>query len=435
MTGGMVRDSAIFPCSLMRYKSQMNFFDKTLIVRSKQDTKIMSNADIKMHKAPYVVNIYHNILWPKYKGIIFSGLHDFSLPSDINISFFQIAKTTEDRKNLGEVDFSYHRYPYKLLFNSTYDSIPKFKLCRILFKHAAYSDANLVLLPGYHMLEYWFMLLACILTRKKRAVFVDSTSYDQPDSTLKHILKRLFFSFCDGFFGYGQRSTEYLMSFGVPEHKITTRCQAAALTHDYSPESALSNRIQRRKADMPAHYLFVGVLVEKKGIDTLIRAFHRLYQHDRSALLTIAGDGDLHEELRTLVASLQLTGAVNFTGALHIDKLENYYLQASCLVLPSRSEAWGLVVNEALSYGCPAIVSDRCGCAPDLIVEGETGYVFEMDDVADLAGKMLLIKTNLNDVAKVAGDCITLMQKFTPEKAAAQILKGCHMILSEQRGR
>jgi glycosyltransferase involved in cell wall biosynthesis len=412
----------------------MNSFDETLIVRSKQDTKIMNNVDIKRPKAPYAVNIYHNILWPKYKGSIFSGLHDFSLPSDINISFFQIAKTTEDRLNLGEVDFSYHRYPYKLLFNSTYDSIPKFKLCKILFTHAAYSDANLVLLPGYHLLEYWFMLLACILTGKKRAVFVDSTSNDQPDAFFKHVLKRLFFSFCDGFFGYGQRSKEYLMSFGVPEEKITTRCQAAALTHDYSPESALSNRIQRRTADMPAHYLFVGVLVGKKGIDTLIKAFHQIYQKDRSALLTIAGDGELHDELRMLVASLQLSDAVNFTGALHIDSLQNHYLQASCLVLPSRSEAWGLVVNEALSYGCPAIVSDRCGCAPDLIVEGETGYVFNTDDVADLAGKMALVNTALNDVPKVANDCITLMQKFTPEKAAAQILKGCHAILTKQGG-
>lgn len=410
----------------------MNSFDETLIDQQKKGTKIMSNLGIKMHKAPYLVNIYHNILWPKYKGGIFSGLHNFSLPSDINISFFQIAQTTVDRKNLGEVDFSYHRYPYKLLFNSTYDSIPKFKLCKILFNHAAYSNANLILLPGYHLLEYWFMLLACILTGKKRAVFVDSTSNDQPQSILKYVLKRLFFNFCDGFFGYGQRSKEYLMSFGVPEHKITTRCQAAALPHHYRPENALSSRMERRKADMPAHYLFVGVLTGNKGIDTLIQAFHQLYQQDRSASLTIVGDGDLHDELRALVASLQISDAVNFTGALHIDRLEYYYLQASCLILPSRSEAWGLVVNEALSYGCPAIVSDRCGCAPDLIVEGETGYVFNLDDVANLAEKMSLVKTNLSDVAKVANDCITLMQKFTPEKAAAQIFKGCHMILTKQ---
>ncbi len=393
----------------------------------------MCTSGIKMNTEPYLVNIYHNILWPKYKGSVFSALHNFSLPSDVNISFFQIAKTTEDRKNLGDVDFSYHHYPYKLLFNTTYDSLPKFKLCKILFTHAIYSNANLIVLPGYHLLEYWFMLMACILTGKKRAVFVDSTINDQPESIFKNILKRVFFGFCDGFFSYGQRSKEYLMSLGVPEYKITTSCQAAALPHHYRPENALSIRIELFKADTPVHYLFVGVLTKKKGIDTLIHAFYQLHKKDRSAMLTIAGDGDLHDELRTLVASLQLSDVVNFTGALHIDSLENYYRQASCLILPSRSEAWGLVVNEALSYGCPAIVSDRCGCAPDLIVEGETGYVFKMGDAADLAAKMSLIKTNLSDVTKVANDCITLMQKFTPERAAAQILKGCNMILTKQR--
>ena len=409
---------------------QKNSFDEKLVVRQKQSSKIMSKIDLKTQESPYLVNIYHNILWPKYKGSIFSGLHDFALPSDVDISFFQIAKTTNDRKNLGEVDFSYHRYPYKLLFNGTYDSIPKFKLCRILFEHAAHSNANLVILPGYHLLEYWFMLLGCILTRKKRAVFVDSTGNDQPDSIFKDVLKRIFFRSCDGFFGYGQRSKQYLMSFGVPEHKITTRCQAAALPHHYTPQCALSSRMERRKEGVPAHYLFVGVLTENKGIDILIQAFHLLHLQDPMALLTIVGDGDVHAELQALVVSLDMSDAVNFTGALHIDVLESHYLQASCLILPSRSEAWGLVVNEALSYGCPAIVSDRCGCAPDLIVEGETGYVFNMDDVADLAKKMSLVKTDLNDVPKVATDCINLMQKFTPEKAAAQILKGCYNILT-----
>lgn len=394
----------------------------------------MKKLDKKKYRESYLVNIYHNILWPKYKGGIFSCLHDASLPSDLNISFFQIANTTEDRKNLGEVDLSYHRYPYKLMFDKTYDSISKFKLCTKLFVHVANSNANLVVIPGYHMLEYWGMLSACILTGKKRAIFVDSTRNDQPESIIKYTLKRLFVSFCDGFFCYGQRSKEYLMSFGVPAHKITMHCQAAALPHHYHPEIALSSRMERCRVGMPAHYLFVGVLTEKKGVDTLIHAFYKVHQQDPSVSLTITGDGDLRDELRALVASLQISDVVVFTNALHIDNLENYYLQASCLILSSRSEPWGLVVNEALSYGCPVVVSDRCGCVPDLIIEGKTGYVFRMDDVVDLAEKMLLVKTNLGDVATVANDCIMLMQSFTPQKAAAQILEGCHMIMSKQRG-
>lgn len=410
----------------------MNSVDKKLLVRQGQTATEISN--IKVERISNRVNIYHNILWPKYKGSIFSGLHDFALTSNLNIAFFQIAKTTDDRKTLGKVDFSYHRYPYKLLFNCTYDSIPKIKLCKILFKHIADSDANLVVLPGYHLLEYWFMLLACILTGKKRAVFVDSTINDQPGSFGKNLLKRIFFSSCDGFFGYGQRSKEYIMSFGVPESKIITHCQAAALPHRYSAANALENRVRQRSADVRTRYLFAGVLNYQKGIDVLIHAFYRLYLINPSARLTIAGEGEAHEEFKALTETLGISEAVLFTGALDINTLANQYLSASCLVLPSRSEAWGLVVNEALSYGCPAIVSDRCGCAPDLILEGKTGYVFRTDDIDDLAEKMRTVESELDDIPTVATNCINLMQRFTPENAAALILKGCHMILAEKRG-
>ena len=413
---------------------KMTLLDDTSLLRNEQRANTLSSSDSQLHTSSYRVNIFHNILWPRYKGLIFSGLHHFALPSNIKVSFFQIARTSSDRKNLGEVDTSYHRYPYRLLFDSSYDSIPKIELCRILFKQVAQSNADLILLPGYHLIEYWFMLLACILTGKRRAVFVDSTGNDQRNSVWKYWLKRIFFSLCDGFFAYGERSRQYLLNFGVSPNKITTRCQAAALPHSYSAEQALHDRIARRKDGMPSSFLFVGLLSNGKGVDVLIRAFSRVRQRNKSASLTIVGDGPRREELKALAASLNVADAISFPGAATIDQLADYYLNASCLILPSRSEAWGLVVNEALSYGCPAIVSAHCGCAPDLIIESKTGYVFRTNDVDELARKMSSVVNDMGSVAKIANDCIALMQKFTPEKAAAQILKGCHAILDNQGG-
>lgn len=408
-------------------------YKATIPGKKEQNIYTMSKFDSKFHKVCYRVNIFHNILWPRYKGLIFSGLHNFSLPGNIKVSFFQIARTTSDRKNLGDVDISYHRYPYHLLFDSSYESVPKLVLCKRLFLQVVQSNADLIVLPGYHLVEYWFMLLACILTRKKRAVFVDSTSKDQLGSFWKNFLKRLFFKFCDGFFAYGKRSKEYLLSFGVPAKKITTRCQAAALPHSYNPGRALRNRLARRKDDMPPAFLFVGLLSFGKGIDVLIHAFSQIHRDHKSATLTIVGNGPMCDELKALAASLGVADAVIFSGAANIDQLAAYYLSASCLILPSRSEAWGLVVNEALSYGCPAIVSAHCGCAPDLIIEGKTGYVFQTNDADDLARKMLMAVEGMGSVEKVANNCIKLMQKFTPENAAAQILNGCHAILTEQQ--
>jgi glycosyltransferase involved in cell wall biosynthesis len=392
-----------------------------------------SQPGSRLHALPSRIHIFHNILWPKYKGLIFSGIHSITSTGNLDIAFFQIARTSSDRKNLADVDTSYHRYPYELLFDSAYDAIPKSTLCKRLFSQVWRSDADLIVLPGYHLTEYWMMLLACVLTRKKRAVFVDSTGNDQPDTKWKYWLKRLFFNLCDGFFAYGQRSKEYLLTFNVPASKITTRCQAAALPHAYSPEQAQQERIARRNDSMPPSFLFVGLLSEGKGIDLLLHAFRKLRQKNPSATLIVVGDGPMRDELKALAASLGVAEAVRFPGAANIEQLAAHYLNASCLVLPSRSEAWGLVVNEALSYGCPAIVSAHCGCAPDLIFEGKTGYVFRTNDADDLAAKMTLVVSNMNNVPAVARDCIELMRTFTPHTAAAQILNGCKAILDNRR--
>jgi glycosyltransferase involved in cell wall biosynthesis len=89
-----------------------------------------------------------------------------------------------------------------------------------------------------------------------------------------------------------------------------------------------------------------------------------------------------------------------------------------------------LVVNEALSYGCPVIVSDRCGCVPELVIEGVTGLSYNARDTADLAAKMLAAPMGFADTEKTARDCLALMEAYTPDQAATQILAGCRAILT-----
>jgi glycosyltransferase involved in cell wall biosynthesis len=95
------------------------------------------------------------------------------------------------------------------------------------------------------------------------------------------------------------------------------------------------------------------------------------------------------------------------------------------LVLPSHSEPWGLVVNESLSYGCPVVVSNVCGCVPDLVIDGVTGYSFEVGNVGALAAAMLLTADMSADRVGVANRCLEVIAGFTPERAASQILDGC----------
>ena len=83
-----------------------------------------------------------------------------------------------------------------------------------------------------------------------------------------------------------------------------------------------------------------------------------------------------------------LAGDVILAGFKQYDELPAYYGLASAFVHASTTEQWGLVVNEAMASGLPVLVSDRCGCAPDLVEDGVNGFTFDPYDVEALAGLM-----------------------------------------------
>jgi glycosyltransferase involved in cell wall biosynthesis len=88
------------------------------------------------------------------------------------------------------------------------------------------------------------------------------------------------------------------------------------------------------------------------------------------------------------VRELGLAGAVRLPGFIQYEALPSYYGLAGAFVHASTSEQWGLVVNEAMASGLPVLVSERCGCAPDLVEDGINGSTFDPHDVEELAGLM-----------------------------------------------
>jgi glycosyltransferase involved in cell wall biosynthesis len=376
----------------------------------------------------FSIAIFHNIMWSKYKGGVFSALYKSSSEAGVDVTFTQIAETEGDRISLGGVDLSYHRYPYTLLFKGSYSAVPTWRRVWALLKAALNAKADVVILPGYDRVEYWVMLGTLVLRRKTRVVFCDSTAFDRPASLPKSFAKRIFFGACNGYFAYGVRSKEYLISHGADAANVYFRRQAAALPHDYSEDAALAARSQSapRLGDAPT-YIYVGRLSGEKGLHTLIDAFKIVLQREPLATLKLIGAGDMKGDLQARINAERLGECVLLAGSMTIAQLANQYAVATAIVLPSTSEPWGLVVNEALSHGCPAIVSHACGCVPELVLDGITGYQFPTGHVAELADRMLLVATQ-KDGKEWSQACIAHMRDFTPEKTAAQILYGCEQI-------
>jgi glycosyltransferase involved in cell wall biosynthesis len=376
------------------------------------------------------IAIYHNLLWSKYKGAVFSQLYALGQKRGIEISFIQIAETQGDRATLSGIDLSYHKYPFRLLFRGSYDNVPSLRRILAVTRDLLRNPADLVVLPGYDRIEYWALLSICILRRGRRAVFCDSTIFDRPRGRLKDAAKRFFLARCDGFFAYGRRSKEYLMSLGADEDDIAIGCQATALPHDYDASKVLSCYSEQNGARFElARFLYVGLLASSKGLDDLINAFGLLHAKNSKVHLDLIGAGPQEDELAERVKELDLNGAVTFHGSRNLGDIVPYFLRSVALVLPSHSEAWGLVVNESLSYGCPVVVSDRCGCVPELVVDGASGYSFAAGKIEALFTAMSRVVRLSEDRAATAKQCLALISTFTPERAASSMLEGCIRIL------
>jgi glycosyltransferase involved in cell wall biosynthesis len=378
------------------------------------------------------VIIYHNILWSKYKGAVFTKVHSVSDRLGLNVSFVQVAETEEQRVAISKIDLSYHQYPYRLLFAGSFDRVPIWRRMFALSNDLIRNPSELVVLPGYEHIEYWTMLLVCILMRRKRAVFCDSTEYDRPKYRWKEIAKGLFFRRCHGFFCYGSRSKEYILSYGVEARRIQFRCQAAALPHGYDPAKVLSEyRANVSKGSTPPTFLYVGRLSVEKGLDDLLDAFSQVHAKLPESKLNLVGAGQLKERLSARVNQLGLEQSVKFLGSKNTEEIGRLFMTSTALVLPSHSEPWGLVVNESLSYGCPVVASNVCGCVPELVLRDITGYSYPVGDVPELAQAMLDVSRLSTDRVAVAQMCIALIAAFSPDVAATQILEGCARILDE----
>lgn len=136
------------------------------------------------------------------------------------------------------------------------------------------------------------------------------------------------------------------------------------------------------RSDGPFELVYVGQFVRRKGVDVLLQALSALPSRDWR--LTLIGDGPERPSLERMTNSLELGERIRFLGSLPNDSLRDRLQAFDLLVLPSRFDGWGAVVNEALMCGVPVVCSDRCGAA-DLLGQSWRGAVFRTGSAPALA--------------------------------------------------
>jgi len=150
-------------------------------------------------------------------------------------------------------------------------------------------------------------------------------------------------------------------------------------------------------------FLFVGRIELEKGIESLIKIFIKHFKNT-NVILKIVGSGSKLELLKKQYNCNQII----FLGKLTDRKLINEYHNASCFVLPSIFEPWGLVVNEALSSSLPVITTKEVGASYDLIMNKNTGFI--CNNMREFGFKMKYLYENQDQVMKLSKNADNLMR-------------------------
>jgi glycosyltransferase involved in cell wall biosynthesis len=251
-----------------------------------------------------------------------------------------------------------------------------------------HSGAEIVFLCHFDQPEIFLTALWLRLRGKRVFIMQDSKFDDRPRQLWRELIKAVLYLPYQGALASGARTKDYLRLLGMAERRIALGYDTLSLA-----------RIRRLAESPPApggapfaarHFIAVARFVEKKNLPLLLAAYalYRQIAGEGARDLVLVGAGPLEAELRADVARRGLDG-VRFTGFLQEDGVARSLAQSLALVLPSREEQWGLVVNEALAMGLPVLVSENVGARDDLVRQGVNGYVFEADNAAGLADAMV----------------------------------------------
>ena len=280
---------------------------------------------------------------------------------------------------------------------------------------------DVIIVPGYSHQNALSITLRYRRSNPGTQVLLwsESTLVDRPRSWLRERGKSALMSVFDGALVAGTPHVEYLRRLRVPVSAI--RVVGNCVDNQYFDEQATEARNQPCTMGLPANFfLFVGRLILEKNVAGLLQAYKRYRRLAglNAWSLVIVGHGPEEPSLRR---QAEEAGGVHFTGLRQLYELPQYYGRAGCFVLPSISEPWGLVVNEAMASRLPVLVSGRCGCALDLVEEGVNGFLFDPFDCDSIADVLLKVSSSDFPTKEFGEASARKIQEYSVEKFARRV--------------
>lgn len=293
-----------------------------------------------------------------------------------------------------------------------------------------------VAIPGWSDKGALAALRWCLEKEVPAVLMSESTAIDEPRVWWKEFVKRRILALYSSALVGGRRQEEYLVTLGMPSERIWIGYDAVDNDHFARSAKEVESRKEKVESGLPEpptheamecrgnYFLASARFIAKKNLFALIRAYaeYRKKVESRNAKvevwdLVILGDGPLRSDLRSLISDLGLDDFVVMPGFKQYDELPAYYALAKAFVHPSKSEQWGLVVNEALASRLPVLVSERCGCSPELVQDGINGFTFNPGDETQLTSRLIEMATLSTEERERMGEAgREIIKEFSPER-------------------
>ena len=300
---------------------------------------------------------------------------------------------------------------------------PKIRVNPKLLWELMFSDYTHIIVGINGPLPVFLSFVVSKLRRKKVVLW---TGLWQHPGTLFHkmsfpVVKALY-RWSDAIIVYGRHVKKYLTSLGIPSEKIAVAWQVQ--DNRKFEKLVTENQKEAKKKELGIKttrvILYVGRLVEQKGIRLLLEAFKSLGNSDVS--LALVGRGPLEDEIKRYASS---RGKVFHVSRVPPEELYVYYAISDILVLPSITtptikETWGFVVNEGMCQGCAIITSDAVGAGVGGLVEpGANGFVIPEADSGALTVVLERMLGDKNMLEKMKARSREIIREWTYPKMAS----------------
>lgn len=260
-------------------------------------------------------------------------------------------------------------------------------------------------------------------------VMSDTGETEARRSKLKEGIKQQLVGLCAAGLVAGTMAASYLVKLRMPPERISLGYDVVENEHFASNAAEIANRTSeaRNQYRLPEQYLLcIARFIPEKNLVRLLHAYARYRakceaQSPRCPAwdLVLVGDGPLRSSILQLRSALNLGACIHLPGFKQYNELPVYYALALAFILPSVSETWGLVVNEAMASGLPVLVSNRCGCVPDLVQEGVNGFTFDPYNIEEMAELMLRVSKVKTEALERMGEAgRRIITDWGPERFA-----------------